>query len=141
MQQPSAEVDEDGGVRGVGQVGGKPWIASQEYPGTAEELAAATRRRPGPARPHPAPGFRRGRGQLGVLEDLGVAGIIDEVAGARWSDAIASTATCLVLAALNRLADPYSERPLADWRAKTAAARVHQDPRQRAGSPAVLSRT
>jgi hypothetical protein len=40
----------------------------------------------------------------GMLEDLGAAGIIDEVTGARCSGAGASAGTCLVLAALGRLA-------------------------------------
>jgi hypothetical protein len=57
-----------------------------------------------------------------------VAGIIDEVAGARRSDAGASVGTYLVLAALNRLADPCSKRRLADWRARTAAPRFTKVP-------------
>src|SRR5260370_17763772 len=60
----------------------------------------------------------------GVLEDLGVAGIIDEVAGARRSDAGASVGAYLVLAALNRLADPCSKRRFRHWGAKTASPRL-----------------
>src|SRR5713101_7586757 len=59
----------------------------------------------------------------GVLEDLGVAGIIDEVTGARRSDAGASMGTYLALAALGRLVAPCSKLAFADWWATTAAGR------------------
>ena len=64
----------------------------------------------------------------GLLEDLGVAGIIDEVAGARRADAGASVGTYLVLAALNRLAAPCSKLAFADWWARTAAPRFTKIP-------------
>jgi transposase len=87
------------------RVGGKPRIVSQEYLGTAEELAAAMR---GGGLGLPDRVQHKDFGAVaaawGLLEDLGVAGIIDEVAGARRSDAGASVGTYLVLAALNRLA-------------------------------------
>src|ERR1039458_3776719 len=79
------------------------------------------RRRAGPAGPHPAQGLRGGRCRVGVLEDLGVAGIIDEVTGARRSDAGASAGTYLALAALGRLVAPCSKLAFADWWATTAA--------------------
>ncbi len=111
------------------RVGGKPRIVSQEYLGTAEELAAAMR---GGGLGLPDRTQHRDFGAVaatwGLLEDLGVAGIIDEVAGARRSDAGASTGTYLVLAALNRLADPCSKRRFADWWAKTAAPRFTRVP-------------
>jgi len=111
------------------RVSGKPRIVSQEYLGTAEELAAAMR---GGGLGLPDRIQRRDFGAVaaawGVLEDLGVAGIIDEVAGARRSDAGASPGTYLVLAALNRLADPCSKRAFADWWAKTAASRFTKIP-------------
>ena len=111
------------------RVSGKPRIVSQEYLGTAEELAAAMR---GGGLGLPDRIQRRDFGAVaaawGVLEDLGVAGIIDEVAGARRSDAGASAGTYLVLAALNRLADPCSKRAFADWWAKTAASRFTKIP-------------
>ncbi len=91
------------------RVGGKPRIVSQEYLGTAEELAVAMR---GAGLGLPDRVQHKDFGAVaatwGLLEDLGVAGIIDEVAGARRSDAGASVGTFLVLAALNRLADPCS---------------------------------
>jgi transposase len=111
------------------RVGGKPRIVSQEYLGTAEELAAAMR---GGGLGLPDRIQHRDFGAVaaawGMLEDLGVAGIIDEVTGARRSDAGASTGTYLVLAALNRLADPCSKRAFADWWAKTAAPRFTKIP-------------
>jgi transposase len=111
------------------RVGGKPRIVSQEYLGTAEELAAAMR---GGGLGLPDRVQHKDFGAVaagwGLLEDLGVAGIIDEVTGARRSDAGASAGTYLVLAALNRLADPCSKRGLAGWWAKTAAPRFTKIP-------------
>jgi transposase len=57
-----------------------------------------------------------------------VAGIIDEVAGARRSDAGASAGTYLALAALNRLAAPCSKLRFAEWRTGTAAPRFAKVP-------------
>ena len=111
------------------RVNGKPRIVSQEYLGTAEELAAAMR---GGGLGLPDRVQHKDFGAVaaawGLLEDLGVAGIIDEVAGARRADAGASVGTYLVLAALNRLADPCSKRGFADWWAKTAASRFTKIP-------------
>ena len=63
-----------------------------------------------------------------MLEDLGVAGVIDEVTGARRSDAGASTGTYLALAALNRVVAPCSKLGFADWWAQTAAPRFAKVP-------------
>jgi len=111
------------------RVGGKPRIVSQEYLGTAEELAVAMRGG-GLGLPDRVQykDFGAVAAAWGVLEDLGVAGMIDEVAGARRSDAGASVGAYLVLAALNRLADPCSKRGFADWWAKTAAPRFTKIP-------------
>jgi transposase len=106
------------------RVDGKPRIVSQEYLGTAEELAAAMR---GGGLGLPDRVQHRDFGAVaaawGVLEDLGIAGIIDEAAGPRRSDAGASVGTYLALAALNRIADPRSKRAFADWWRSTAAPR------------------
>src|SRR6266849_4885187 len=111
------------------RVGGKPRIVSQEYLGTAEELAAAMR---GGGLGLPDRVQHKDFGAVaaawGLLEDLGVAAIIDEAAGARRSDAAASAGTYLVLAALNRLAAPCSKLAFADWWAKTAAPRFTKIP-------------
>jgi transposase len=58
-----------------------------------------------------------------VIEALGVAGIIDEVAGSRRADAGASVGTYLALATLNRVVSPCSKLAFADWWATTAADR------------------
>ena len=106
------------------RVNGKPRIVSQEYLGTAEELAAALR---GGGLGLPDRTQHRDFGAVaaawGMLEDLGVAGIIDEVTGARRSDAGASAGTYLALAALGRLVAPCSKLAFADWWSGTAAGR------------------
>ena len=112
------------------RVGGKPRITSQEYLGTAEELAAAMR---GGGLGLPDRIQHKDFGAVaaawGVLEDLGVVQVIDEVAGARRADAGASTGTYLALAALNRVVAPCSKLGFADWWAKTAAPRFARIPR------------
>ena len=115
------------------RVGGKPRITSQEYLGTAEELAAAMR---GGGLGLPDRIQHKDFGAVaaawGVLEDLGVVQVINEVAGARRADAGASTGTYLALAALNRVVAPCSKLGFAGWWAKTAAPRFAKIP------PAVL---
>ncbi|MFY9931026.1 MAG: IS1634 family transposase [Streptosporangiaceae bacterium] len=115
------------------RIGGKPRITSQEYLGTAEELAAAMR---GGGLGLPDRIQHKDFGAVaaawGVLEDLGVVQVIDEVAGARRADAGASTGTYLALAALNRVVAPCSKLGFAEWWAKTAAPRFARIP------PAVL---
>ena len=108
---------------------GKPRIVSQEYLGTAEELAAAMRGG-GLGLPDRVQHreFGAAAAAWGVLEDLGAAGIIDEACGARRADAGASTGTYLALAALNRLVAPCSKLAFADWRATTAAPRFTKIP-------------
>ena len=111
------------------RVGGKPRVTSQEYLGTAEELAAAMR---GGGLGLPDRIQHKDFGAVaaawGVLEDLGVVQVIDEVAGARRADAGASTGTYLALAALNRVVAPCSKLGFADWWAKTAASRFAKIP-------------
>jgi transposase len=106
------------------RVNGKPRIVSQEYLGTAEELAAAMR---GGGLGLPDRTQHRDFGAVaaawGMLEDLGVAGIIDEVTGARRSDAGSSAGTYLALAALGRLVAPCSKLAFAEWWSGTAAGR------------------
>ena len=67
-------------------------------------------------------GFGAVAAAWGMLEDLGVAAIIDQAAGARRADAGASVGAYLVLAALNRVVAPCSKLAFADWWAKTASA-------------------
>jgi transposase len=111
------------------RVGGKPRITSQEYLGTAEELAAAMR---GGGLGLPGRVQHKEFGALaaawGVLADLGVVRVIDEAAGLRRSDAGASVGTYLALAALNRVVDPRSKAAFADWWAGTAGPRFTKVP-------------
>ena len=111
------------------RVHGKPRITSQEYLGTAEELAAAMRGG-GLGLPNRVQhkDFGAVAAAWGVLEDLGVDAVIDQAAGARRADAGASVGTYLVLAALNRVVAPCSKLAFADWWAKTAAPRFTRIP-------------
>jgi transposase len=106
------------------RVDGRPRIVSQEYLGTADELAAAMR---GGGLGLPDRTQHREFGAVaaawGMLEDLGVTGIIDEVTGARRADAGASAGSYLALAALGPLVAPCSKLAFADWWAGTAAGR------------------
>ena len=74
----------------------------------------------------------------GILAELGVAAIIDEVAGARRADAGASAGTYLALAALNRLVAPVLQAGVRGLVEDHRRGPVHQDPRQRARAPPVL---
>ena len=111
------------------RVDGKPRIVSQEYLGTADELAAAMR---GGGLGLPDRTGHRDFGAVaaawGMLEDLGVAAIIDEVTGPRPSGQPLSTGTYLALAALGRLVAPCSKAGFADWWRTTAAGRFAKIP-------------
>ena len=75
----------------------------------------------------------------GVLHQLGVAGIIDDAAGARPAGLPLSPGTYLALAALNRVVAPCSKLGFARWW-RHRRGPVHQDPGLGAGSPPVLGR-
>jgi transposase len=111
------------------RVNGKPRIISQEYLGTAEELAAAMR---GGGLGLPDKTRHKEFGAVaaawGMLEELGVAAFIDEVAGLRPAGQPLSTGTYLALAALNRLVAPCSKAAFADWWKTTAADRFTKIP-------------
>ena len=111
------------------RVDGKPRIVSQEYLGTAEELAAAMR---GGGLGLPDRTRHKDFGAVaaawGMLGDLGVAAVIDEVAGPGPSGLPLSAGTYLVLAALNRLVAPCSKAAFADWWKTTAAGRFTKIP-------------
>ena len=111
------------------RVDGKPRIVSQEYLGTAEELAAAMRGgglglpdRTGHKE------FGTAAAAWGMLEDLGAAAIIDQVTGPAPAGQPLSTGTYLALAALNRLVAPCSKAGFADWWKTTAAGRFTRIP-------------
>src|ERR1017187_9368171 len=106
------------------RVDGKPRIVSQEYLGTADELAAAMR---GGGLGLPDRTRHKEFGAVaaawGMLDDLGVAAVIDEVTGPRPAGQPLSTGTYLALAALNRLVAPCSKAAFADWWKTTAGDR------------------
>ena len=111
------------------RVNGKPRIISQEYLGTAGELAAAMR---GGGLGLPDKTQHKEFGAVaaawGMLEDLGAAAIIDEVTGPGPAGQPLTTGTYLALAALNRLVAPCSKAAFADWWKTTAAGRFTKIP-------------
>ncbi|MGH9058219.1 MAG: IS1634 family transposase, partial [Acidimicrobiales bacterium] len=106
------------------RVGGKPRIVSQRYLGPAEEVIARLAGA-GPGEPDRSRHLAFGdvAAVWGMLERLRVAEIVDEVVGARRSDAAASVGTYIALATLNRVTDPCSKLAFAEWWASTAADR------------------
>jgi transposase len=112
-------------LREMGWVDGKPKMISERYLGSAADIEALLDAREAAALPgrtrHLA--FGDVAAAWGMLAGLGVAAIIDEVAGARRSDAGASAGTYLALAALNRLVAPCSKLGFADWWKTTAGDR------------------
>jgi transposase len=117
-------------LREMGWVDGKPKMVSERYLGTAADIEALLDAREAGLLPERTRHLAFGdvAAAWGMLAELGVAGIIDAVAGARRSDAGASAGTYLVLAALNRLAAPCSKRAFADWWKTTAADRFTKIP-------------
>jgi transposase len=112
-------------LREMARVDGKPKMVSERYLGSAEDIASAMAGRDAATLPERT--RHRGFGDVaavwGMLDRLDVVGVIDEVVGARRSDAGASVGTYLALAACNRVVDPCSKRAFADWWATTAADR------------------
>jgi transposase len=117
-------------LREMGWVDGKPKLVSERYLGTAADIEALLDAREAAVLPERTRHLAFGdvAAAWGVLQDLGVAAIIDEVTGARRSDAGASTGTYLALAALNRLVAPCSKTAFADWWKTTAADRFTKIP-------------
>src|SRR6266436_7926835 len=117
-------------LREMGRVDGKPKMVSERYLGTAAEIAAAVEAREAAGLPERTRHLAFGdvAAAWGILQDLGIAGIIDEVTGARRADAGASAGTYLALAALNRLVAPCSKAGFADWWKTTAADRFTKIP-------------
>jgi transposase len=117
-------------LREMGWVNGRPKMISERYLGTAAEIEALLDARERDIRPQRTRHLAFGdlAAAWGMLADLGVAAIIDEVTGARRADAGASTGTYLALAALNRIVAPRSKLAFADWWKTTAAdrfAKIH----------------
>ena len=121
-------------LREMGRVDGKPKMISERYLGTAADIAAAMETREAAALPERTRHLAFGdvAAAWGILQDLGVAAVIDEVTGSRPAGAALSAGTYLALAALNRLVAPCSKAAFADWRKTTAGDRL-----ARIGAPAL----
>ena len=117
-------------LREMGWVNGKPKLVSERYLGTAADIEALLDAREAAVLPERTRHLAFGdvAAAWGMLDDLGVAAIIDEAAGGRRADAGASAGTYLVLAALNRLVAPCSKLAFADWWKTTAADRFTRIP-------------
>jgi transposase len=107
------------------RVNGKPRIVSQQYLGSADEIALRLSEA-GPGEPDRSQHLSFGdvAAVWGMLDRLGVVGIVDDVVGSRRSDAGASVGTYIALAALNRVVAPCSKLAFADWWAKTTGDRL-----------------
>jgi len=105
------------------RVGGKPRIVSQQYLGSADEVAAKLSQTP---TGQPIRCQHKRFGDLAAvwstLTRLDVVGIVDEVAP-RYANAAGSVGTYLALACANRIVDPCSKRGFADWWSTTAGPR------------------
>jgi transposase len=117
-------------LREMGWADGKPVLVSDRYLGTAADIEALLDAREAAVLPERTRHLAFGdvAAAWGILQDLGVAAVIDEVTGTRRSDAGASTGTYLALAALNRLVAPCSKAGFADWWKTTAADRFTKIP-------------
>jgi transposase len=112
------------------RVDGKPRIVSQRYLGSAAEIEARlAEKSPGEPDRTRHLAFGDVAATWSVLSRLGVTEVIDDVLGARRSDAGASIGTYIALATLNRVVDPCSKLGFAEWFAKTAADRWITIPR------------
>jgi len=105
------------------RVDGKPRIVSQQYLGSAAEVAAKLAGTPAG---EPVRTQHKKFGDLAavwsMLERLDVAGVVDAVVPRR-SDAAASVGTYIALATANRIVAPCSKLAFADWWATTAGPR------------------
>src|SRR5271168_3062868 len=107
------------------RVNGKPRIVSQQYLGSADEIAQRLSEA-GPGEPDRSShlGFGDIAAVWAMLERLGVVDIIDEVVGSRRSDAALSVGTYIALAALNRVVAPCSKLGFSDWWSTTLGDRL-----------------
>jgi len=112
-------------LREMARVDGRPKMVSERYVGSAAEIEALLDAREAAVLPERTRHLAFGdvAAAWGLLDELGVAGIIDQVAGPRPAGQPLSTGTYLALAALNRLVAPCSKAAFADWWKTTAADR------------------
>lgn len=112
-------------LREMARVDGKPKMVSERYLGSVDDIVAALDAAQAATMPQRTAHLAFGdvAAVWSLLVELDVAAVIDEVVGARRSDAGASVGTYLALAALGRLVAPGSKSGFADWWATTAADR------------------
>ena len=117
-------------LREMARVDGKPKMVSERYVGTAAEIEALLDARKAAVLPQRTRHLAFGdvAAAWGLLEEAGVVGIIDTMAGPRPAGQPLSTGTYLALAALNRLVAPCSKAAFADWWKTTAADRFTKIP-------------
>ena len=112
------------------RVDGKPRIVSQQYLGSAEEIAE---RLAGVGPGEPARVQDRSFGAVAavwsMMQRLDVVGIVDEVVGERRADAAASVGTYVALAVANRVVAPCSKLALGDWWDTTVGPRLVKLPK------------
>ena len=106
----------------MARVDGKPKMVSERYLGSAAEIEALLDAREAAALPERTRHLAFGdvAAAWGLLDELGVTGIVDAAAGQRPGGQPLSTGTYLALAALNRLVAPCSKAAFADWWKTTA---------------------
>src|SRR5260221_7894549 len=117
-------------LREMGWVDGKPKMISERYLGTAADIEALLDAREASALPERTRHLAFGdvAAAWGMLQDLGVAAVIDEVTGARRSDAGAPAGAEPALAAPKPLVPPgFQAAVSAPWET-TSADPVPQDP-------------
>src|SRR5215472_2674398 len=92
-------------LREMARVDGKPKMVSERYTGTAADIGALLDAREAAMLPERTRHLAFGNvaAAWGILQDLGVAGIIDAEAGPKRPGQPLSAGTYLALAALNRL--------------------------------------
>jgi len=117
-------------LREMAWVAGKPKMVSERYLGSGAEVGALLDAREVAVMPERTRhlGFGDVAAVWGMLTRLGIIETIDEVVGARRSDAGASVGTYLALAVLNRLVAPCSKLAFAQWWRTTAADRFTRIP-------------
>src|SRR5664279_2804306 len=109
----------------MARVEGRPKMVSERYVGSAADVAALLDAREQAVMPDRSRHLAFGdvAAVWAILEELGVAGIIDAAVGPGPSGLPLSPGVYLALAALNRLVAPRSKAGIADWWKTTAGDR------------------
>jgi len=116
------------------RVKGKPRIVSQQYLGSADEIAE---RLAGVGPGEPARVQTRSFGPVAavwsMIEQLDIAGIVDAVVGERRADAATSVGTYMALAITNRVVAPCSKLSFDNWWDTTVGPRLVKLPKGATG--------